>query len=116
MLNERAIVHRLSGEIAWAEEGHQRSLELSRAIGSAPDEGVGSAGSVVTAPTAVTGWGNLRRPSILTGRLRCAGASFPERHKYLARFRADFCHLIKPNLMQSNTVTPMQHEPCLNIH
>jgi hypothetical protein len=36
-------------------------------------------------------------------------ASFPERHKYLDPYTADFCHLLKPNLMQSNTVTPMQH-------
>jgi hypothetical protein len=40
---------------------------------------------------------------------RCADASFPERHKYLARYPADFCHPLQPNLMQSNTVTPMQH-------
>jgi hypothetical protein len=42
---------------------------------------------------------------------RCVAASFPERHKYLARYPADFCHLLKPNLMLSNTVTPMQHIP-----
>jgi hypothetical protein len=40
---------------------------------------------------------------------RCVAASFPERHKYLARYPTDFCHLLKPNLMLSNTVTPMQH-------
>jgi hypothetical protein len=40
---------------------------------------------------------------------RCARASFPERHKYLARYPDDFCHPLKPNLMQSNTVTPVQH-------
>jgi hypothetical protein len=45
----------------------------------------------------------------LRSQMRCVDASFPERHKYLARYPADFCHPLKPNLMQSNTVTPMQH-------
>jgi tetratricopeptide (TPR) repeat protein len=44
VLNERAAVHRLSGELVRAAEGHQQLLELSRAIGSAPDEAHALAG------------------------------------------------------------------------
>lgn len=39
---------------------------------------------------------------------RCVAASFPERHKYIASYPTDFCHPLKPNLMQSNNVRPMQ--------
>jgi len=41
----------------------------------------------------------------------CCGASFPERHKYLALYAADFCPGEQPNLAAFATVTPMQHDP-----
>jgi len=43
-LNERATLHRVSGEIAQAEGCHQRALKLARAIASSWDEAHALAG------------------------------------------------------------------------
>ena len=43
-LNERGTLHRVSGELALAQECHQRSLELSRDIDSSWDEAHALAG------------------------------------------------------------------------
>jgi hypothetical protein len=53
-------------------------------------------------------WENLTQ---VTDKGRCGGASFPERHKYLDLYPADFCHAKQPNLAALATVTPMQHDP-----
>ena len=60
-LNERGALHRLCGELTLARECHERSLELSRVIGSSWDEAHALAGLGRWAQAA----GNLARAEAL---------------------------------------------------